>query len=101
MEDAFGGLLFDGYIDWNKLCPPLIDKYICALYLQIEPHDYMASLFHAAIQFNNILTDFDRDIWGYISLGYFKQVYIFVEVSVKDLVLALYKRPEYLPFADD
>lgn len=44
------------------------------MYLQIEPHDYMASLFHAIIQFNNILTDFDRDIWGYISLGYFKQV---------------------------
>ncbi|KAH9609022.1 hypothetical protein KSS87_004030 [Heliosperma pusillum] len=41
---------------------------------QIEPHDYMASLFHTIIQFNNILTDFDRDIWGYISLGYFKQI---------------------------
>ncbi|KAH9603673.1 hypothetical protein KSS87_009249 [Heliosperma pusillum] len=41
---------------------------------QIEPHDYMASLFHSVIQFNNILTDFDRDIWGYISLGYFKQI---------------------------
>uniref|UniRef100_A0A7C9F4X6 Adenylosuccinate lyase n=1 Tax=Opuntia streptacantha TaxID=393608 RepID=A0A7C9F4X6_OPUST len=34
----------------------------------------MASLFHAIIQFNNILTDFDRDLWGYISLGYFKQI---------------------------
>jgi len=44
--------------------------------LQIEPHDYMASLFHAVIQFNNILTDFDRDVWAYISLGYFKQVNI-------------------------
>ncbi|KAK9726596.1 hypothetical protein RND81_05G225800 [Saponaria officinalis] len=41
---------------------------------QIEPHDYMASLFHSIIQFNNILTDFNRDIWGYISLGYFKQI---------------------------
>ncbi|XP_050376331.1 uncharacterized protein LOC126793756 [Argentina anserina] len=40
---------------------------------QIEPHDYMAELFHAMFRFNNILTDFDRDIWDYISLGYFKQ----------------------------
>ncbi|KAL6129181.1 hypothetical protein ACLB2K_072534 [Fragaria x ananassa] len=40
---------------------------------QIEPHDYMAELFHAIFRFNNILTDFDRDIWDYISLGYFKQ----------------------------
>ncbi|XP_062154592.1 uncharacterized protein LOC133862751 [Alnus glutinosa] len=41
---------------------------------QIETHDYMAKLFHAIIQFNNILIDFDRDLWGYISLGYFKQI---------------------------
>ncbi|KAI4382158.1 hypothetical protein MLD38_008156 [Melastoma candidum] len=41
---------------------------------QIETHDYMAKLFHSLVQFNNILIDFDRDIWGYISLGYFKQV---------------------------
>ncbi|KAL2462798.1 L-Aspartase-like family protein [Forsythia ovata] len=41
---------------------------------QIEPHDYMAKLFHSIIQFNNILVDFDRDVWGYISLGYFKQI---------------------------
>ncbi|KAG2703736.1 hypothetical protein I3760_06G150600 [Carya illinoinensis] len=41
---------------------------------QIETHDYMAKLFHAIIQFNNILVDFDRDVWGYISLGYFKQI---------------------------
>ncbi|KAL2317160.1 hypothetical protein Fmac_031036 [Flemingia macrophylla] len=40
---------------------------------QIESHDYMAKLFHSLIQFNNILIDFDRDVWGYISLGYFKQ----------------------------
>lgn len=46
--------------------------------LQIEPHDYMARLFHAIIVFNTILIDFDRDIWGYISLGYFKQVNILV-----------------------
>ncbi|KAJ0771934.1 putative adenylosuccinate lyase [Helianthus annuus] len=41
---------------------------------QIESHDYMAKLFHSFIRFNNILLDFDRDIWGYISVGYFKQV---------------------------
>ncbi|XP_002530414.3 adenylosuccinate lyase [Ricinus communis] len=41
---------------------------------QIEPHDYMARLFHAIITFNTILIDFDRDIWGYISLAYFKQI---------------------------
>ncbi|MQL98333.1 hypothetical protein Taro_031044 [Colocasia esculenta] len=41
---------------------------------QIEPHDYVASLFGAFILFNSILLDFDRDIWTYVSLGYFKQV---------------------------
>ncbi|XP_014504114.1 uncharacterized protein LOC106764342 [Vigna radiata var. radiata] len=41
---------------------------------QIEPHDYMAKLFHSLIRFNNILIAFDRDVWGYISLSYFKQI---------------------------
>ncbi len=40
---------------------------------QIEPHDYIAELFDAVSRFNTILIDFDRDVWGYISLGYFKQ----------------------------
>ncbi len=40
---------------------------------QIEPHDYVAELFDAISRFNTILIDFDRDVWGYISLGYFKQ----------------------------
>ncbi|WP_251976801.1 adenylosuccinate lyase [Salinicola avicenniae] len=40
---------------------------------QIEPHDYIAELFDAISRFNTILIDFDRDVWGYISLGYFKQ----------------------------
>ncbi|WP_290790301.1 adenylosuccinate lyase [Halomonas sp.] len=40
---------------------------------QIEPHDYIAELFDAICRFNTILIDFDRDVWGYISLGYFKQ----------------------------
>jgi len=40
---------------------------------QIEPHDYLAELFHAVLRFNSVLLDFDRDVWGYIALGYFKQ----------------------------
>jgi adenylosuccinate lyase len=41
--------------------------------IQIEPHDYMAELFDAVARANTILIDFSRDVWGYISLGYFKQ----------------------------
>ncbi|MDB5730749.1 MAG: adenylosuccinate lyase [Variovorax sp.] len=41
--------------------------------IQIEPHDYMAELFDALARANTILIDFARDIWGYVSLGYFKQ----------------------------
>ncbi len=48
---------------------------------QIEPHDYMAELFHALIRFNNITLDFDRDVWSYISLGYFKQRTVAGEVG--------------------
>eukprot|EP00250_Pteridium_aquilinum_P013120 c21145_g1_i1 orf=447-2087(-) len=40
---------------------------------QIEPHDYIAELFDAISRFNNILLAFDRDVWSYISIGYFKQ----------------------------
>ncbi len=49
--------------------------------IQIEPHDYMAEFFHALSRFNTILLDFDRDVWGYISLGYFKQKTIAGEVG--------------------
>lgn len=48
---------------------------------QIEPHDYIAELFDAIARFNTILIDFDRDVWGYISLGYFKQKTIAGEVG--------------------
>jgi len=41
--------------------------------IQIEPHDYMAELFDAVARANTILIDWSRDVWGYISLGYFKQ----------------------------
>lgn len=40
---------------------------------QIEPHDYLAEYFHCLMRFNQILLDFNRDIWSYISIGYFKQ----------------------------
>ncbi|MBT5389060.1 MAG: adenylosuccinate lyase [Porticoccaceae bacterium] len=48
---------------------------------QIEPHDYMAELFDAMARSNTVLIDFARDIWGYISLGYFKQRTIAGEVG--------------------
>ena len=48
---------------------------------QIEPHDYIAELFDALARFNTILIDFNRDVWGYISLGYFKQKTIAGEVG--------------------
>ncbi len=49
--------------------------------IQIEPHDYMAELFDAVSRFNNIVIDFCRDIWSYISIGYFKQRTIAGEVG--------------------
>ena len=48
---------------------------------QIEPHDYMAELFHALIRFNTVTLDFDRDMWSYISLGFFRQSVIAREVG--------------------
>ena len=48
---------------------------------QIEPHDYMAEIFDVMMRFNTILIDFNRDIWSYISLGYFKQRTIAGEVG--------------------
>ncbi|AOA58982.1 adenylosuccinate lyase [Acinetobacter larvae] len=64
------------HIDWEANA----EAFVCSLGLnfnpyttQIEPHDYMAELFDALRRFNTILIDFNRDVWGYISLGYFKQ----------------------------
>ena len=48
---------------------------------QIEPHDYIAELFDACARFNTVLLDLDRDIWGYIALGYFKQRLVAGEVG--------------------
>ena len=71
-------------IDWADFA----EKFVSSLGLtfnpytiQIEPHDYIAEFFHALSRFNTILLDFDRDIWGYISLGYFKQRTIAGEVG--------------------
>ncbi|MET0015254.1 MAG: adenylosuccinate lyase [Sedimenticola sp.] len=49
--------------------------------IQIEPHDYMAELFDAIARYNNIVIDFCRDIWSYISIGYFKQKTVAGEVG--------------------
>lgn len=48
---------------------------------QIEPHDYIAELFDAIARFNTVIIDFNRDIWGYIALGYFKQKAIAGEIG--------------------
>lgn len=48
---------------------------------QIEPHDYIAGFCHSLCRLNTILIDFDRDMWGYIALGYFKQKVIQDEVG--------------------
>lgn len=71
-------------LDW----PVIAKEFVTSLGLtyspmttQIEPHDYIAELCHGAIRFNTILIDLCRDIWGYISLGYFKQKVIAGEVG--------------------
>ncbi|MAG30855.1 MAG: adenylosuccinate lyase [Deltaproteobacteria bacterium] len=48
---------------------------------QIEPHDWIAELFHALVRFNTILLDFVRDLWSYIAIGYFKQKLVEGEVG--------------------
>lgn len=48
---------------------------------QIEPHDFMAEYFHILTRINNILLDLCRDIWGYISLGYFRQITVAGEIG--------------------
>lgn len=63
-------------IDWGKHAQNFVESLGLTFNpytTQIEPHDYMAELFDALRRFNTILIDFNRDVWGYISLGYFKQ----------------------------
>ncbi len=71
-------------LDW----PAIAEDFVTGLGLsfnpytiQIEPHDYIAEYFDAVARFNTILLDFDRDVWGYISLGYFKQKTVAGEVG--------------------
>jgi adenylosuccinate lyase len=62
--------------DWQAISRSVIESLgieFNAYTIQIEPHDYMAALFDAIARFNTILLDFNRDVWGYVSLGYFKQ----------------------------
>lgn len=63
-------------IDWTAHAQAFVESLGLAFNpytTQIEPHDYMAELFDALRRYNTILIDFNRDVWGYISLGYFKQ----------------------------
>ena len=63
-------------VDWERFAAKLVGGLGLELNpytTQIEPHDYMAELFDAIARVNTILFDFDRDIWGYVSLGYFRQ----------------------------
>ena len=64
-------------VDWERHCQQFVEKSLGLTFnpytIQIEPHDYMAELFQTVSRINTILIDFNRDIWGYISMGYFKQ----------------------------
>ena len=64
--------------DWERFSKDVVEKSLGLTYneytIQIEPHDYIAELFDAIARANTILIDLNRDIWSYISLGYFKQV---------------------------
>ena len=71
-------------IDWegrNRAFVESLGLHWNAYTTQIEPHDYIAELFDAIARFNTILIDFNRDLWGYISLAYFKQRKIEGEVG--------------------
>lgn len=71
-------------IDWQEFSKKFVQSlglFWNAYTTQIEPHDYIAEFFHALSRFNTILLDFDRDIWGYISQGLFKQKTIAGEVG--------------------
>ncbi len=64
-------------VDWESFSKEVVEKRLGLEFnpytIQIEPHDYMAELFDAVARANTILLDMNRDIWGYISVGYFKQ----------------------------
>jgi adenylosuccinate lyase len=64
-------------VDWESFSRQVIEGQLGLSFnpytIQIEPHDYMAELFDAVTRTNTILVDWSRDVWGYISLGFFKQ----------------------------
>ena len=64
-------------VDWETHCRNFVEIGLGLTFnpytIQIEPHDYMAEFFQTLSRINTILIDFNRDVWGYISLGYFKQ----------------------------
>lgn len=71
-------------VDWIKNAGEFVESLGLTLNpytTQIEPHDYMAEMFDIICRINTILIDLDRDIWGYISLGYFKQKTIAGEIG--------------------
>src|SRR5690606_20423244 len=64
------------HIDWEAFSRAVVESLgleFNPYTIQIETHDYMAELFDAFARVNTILIDFDRDVWGYVSLGYFRQ----------------------------
>ena len=71
-------------LDWERISREFVESLDLTwnpMTTQIEPHDYMAELFQAMMRFNTIVIDFDRDIWSYISLGYFKQKTVAGEIG--------------------
>jgi len=71
-------------VDWPALSTRFVEGLglrFNPLTTQIEPHDFVAELFHALIRCNTVLLDFSRDCWGYISLGYFRQRAVAGEVG--------------------
>lgn len=71
-------------VDWHGFANEFVNSLglsFNAFTTQIEPHDYIAELFDAIARFNTILIDFDRDIWGYIAIGHFKQKTIAGEIG--------------------
>ncbi|KTC66021.1 adenylosuccinate lyase (plasmid) [Legionella adelaidensis] len=71
-------------VDWRKHCSNFVSSLglsFNAYTTQIEPHDGIAEVSHLLIRINNILLDYTRDVWSYISLGYFKQKSVADEVG--------------------
>jgi len=72
-------------VDWQKTAEEFVEESLGLTWMpyvtQIEPHDYIAELFSCVSRFNTIVLDLDRDLWAYISIGYFKQRTVAGEVG--------------------